>query len=208
MYGRNKTPIVYTVNNKEYNVGKLLDIVRGFVTKVNLSGNIWSIGTSFFTDATYTTLEAKMGRFFDLEDLRFAQAEFGREFPNMMAGIGNANPKGKLPYLLQLNQVVKDNKEIFDRLDQSAVLRSLNQNFWFAGYTQSDYTVKSHTLLSIYHNHRFVKDEGFMSKTEFVSKFYPNDRKRGAVEFKQLKNTLYDAYLVDKNGDVVIDSKY
>nr|DAG93331.1 MAG TPA: hypothetical protein [Crassvirales sp.] len=35
----------------------------------------------------------------------------------MMANIGNPVPKGKLSYLLQLNQVVKDNKEIFDRLD-------------------------------------------------------------------------------------------
>ena len=74
----------------------------------------------------------------------------------MMANIGNPVPKGKLSYLLQLNQVVKDNKEIFDRLDQSQVLRAINQNFWFAGYTQSDYTVKSHTVISIYHSYRFV----------------------------------------------------
>jgi hypothetical protein len=119
MYGRNKTPILWNVGGKEVNVGKTLDIVRGFVTKVNLSGNLWSIGTSFFTDATYTTLEAKMGRYFDLEDLNYAKSEFARELPSMMAGIGNPNPKGKLAYLVMLNQVVKDNKELFDRLDQS-----------------------------------------------------------------------------------------
>nr|UVX60329.1 MAG: hypothetical protein [Bacteriophage sp.] len=82
----------------------------------------------------------------------------------MMANIGNPIPNGKIPYLLMLNQVVKDNRELFDRLDQSQVLRSINQNFWFAGYTQADYTVKSHTLLSIYHNYRFVDGEGFLSK--------------------------------------------
>ena len=208
MYGRNKTPIEGNVLGYDINFGKALDIVRGFVTKVNLSGNLWSIGTSFFTDATYTTLEAKMGRYFDLEDLNFAKSEFARELPNMMQNIGNPNPKGRLPYLLMLNQVVKDNRELFDRLDQSQVLRSINQNFWFAGYTQSDYTVKSHTLLSIYHNYRLVDNEGFMSKQQYIDKFYSNDRKKGAVEFKQLTTTLYDAYIELPNGDVVVDDKY
>lgn len=208
MYGRNKTPIEGNILGYDINFGKALDIVRGFVTKVNLSGNLWSIGTSFFTDATYTTLEAKMGRYFDLEDLNFARSEFARELPNMMQNIGNPNPKGRLPYLLMLNQVVKDNKELFDRLDQSQVLRSINQNFWFAGYTQSDYTVKSHTLLSIYHNYRLVDNEGFMSKQQYIDKFYSNDRKKGAVEFKQLTTTLYDAYIELPNGDVVVDDKY
>lgn len=208
MYGRNKTPIEGNVLGYDINFGKALDIVRGFVTKVNLSGNLWSIGTSFFTDAAYTTLEAKMGRYFDLEDLNFAKSEFARELPNMMQNIGNPNPKGRLPYLLMLNQVVKDNKELFDRLDQSQVLRSINQNFWFAGYIQSDYIVKSRILLSIYHNYRLVDNEGFMSKQQYIDKFYPNDRKKGAVEFKQLTTILYDAYIELLNGDVVVDDKY
>lgn len=208
MYGRNKSPILMNAFGKELNVGKMLDIVRGFVTKVNLSGNLWSIGTGFFTDATYTTLEAKMGRFFDLEDLRYAQTEFSRELPNMLSNIGNPDPKGKLPYLLALNQVVKDNQELFDRLDESQVLRSINQNFWFAGYTQADYTVKSHTLISIYHNYRFVKEDGFLSKTQYIDKYYPNNRKKGEVNFKQLGVTLYDAYKQQDNGDVIVDAKY
>lgn len=208
MYGRNKSPILVEAFGKEYNVGKMLDIARGFVTKVNLSGNLWSIGTSFFTDATYTTLEAKMGKYFDLEDLNFAKSEFFRQLPDMMANIGNPIPNGKVPYLLMLNQVVKDNRELFDRLDQSQVLRSINQNFWFAGYTQADYTVKSHTLLSIYHNYRFVDGEGFLSKQQYIDKFYSDDRKKGAVAFKQLSTTLYDAYITNNKGEVSVDSKY
>lgn len=208
MYGRNKSPILVEAFGKEYNVGKMLDIARGFVTKVNLSGNLWSIGTSFFTDATYTTLEAKMGKYFDLEDLNFAKSEFFRQLPDMMANIGNPIPNGKIPYLLMLNQVVKDNRELFDRLDQSQVLRSINQNFWFAGYTQADYTVKSHTLLSIYHNYRFVDGEGFLSKQQYIDKFYSDDRKKGAVAFKQLSTTLYDAYITNNKGEVSVDSKY
>jgi hypothetical protein len=35
----------------------------------------------------------------------------------MMENIGNPVPKGKLAYLMMLNQVVKENRELFDRLD-------------------------------------------------------------------------------------------
>ena len=203
MYGRNKTPITINILDKEINIGKTLDIVRGFVTKVNLSGNLWSIGTSFFTDASYTTLEAKMGRFFDMNDLKFASNEFARQLPDMLANIGNPVPKGKLAYLMQLNQVVKDNNEIFSRLDQSQVLRALNQNFWFMGYIQSDYTVKSHTLLSIYHSYRFVEGEGFMTKQQYIDKFNST-----SYNFEQLPVTLYDVFVEDKDGNVHIQSKY
>ena len=34
-----------------------------------------------------------------------------------MQDIGNPEPKGKLAYLMMLNQVVKENRELFDRLD-------------------------------------------------------------------------------------------
>ena len=125
-----------------------------------------------------------------------------------MANIGQPNPKGKLPFLLRLNQVVRDNKEVYNRLDQSQVLRSINQNFWFAGYTQADYTVKSHTLLSIYHNYRFVKGKGFMSKQDFINEFYSTNRKQGEVAFDQLNVTLYDAYVENSKGDVTVDDKY
>ena len=203
MYGKNMTPILWKVGDKEINVSKVATNILNFVRKVNLSGNIWSIATSFFTDSTYTTMEAMLGRFFDADDLRFAVAEFEKQLPDMMANIGNPNPKGKLPYLLQLNQVVKSNQEIFNRLDQSQVLRSINQNFWYAGYTQSDYIVKSHTLISIYHNYKLV-DGKFLSKNEYLNQYYPNDRKAGKVAFKQLKTTLYDAY----NEDGSIKKEY
>ena len=208
MYGRETTPITKEILGKEVNISKLLNRVRSFIVKVNLSGNLWSIATSFFTDATYTTMEAKLGRFFTTEDLAFAVREYGRMLPDITANIGNPVPTNKLGFLMLLNQVVKDNRETFDRLDQSQVLRSLNQNFWYLGYTQSDYAVKSHTLMSIYHNYRFVKGEGFMSKSQFIDKFYANDRKKGDIAFRQLQVTLYDAYEKKKDGSFGVKDEY
>ena len=208
VYGRRMNPIEVNVLGREINVSKILNIVRSFITKVNLSGNIWSIGTSFFTDATYTTMEAQLGRFLNKQDLAFAAKEYSRLLPSIMSNIGNPQPKNKLAYLMLLNQVVKSNKETFDRLDQSQVLRSINQNFWYAGYTMSDYTVKSHTLLSIYHNYRFVDGEGFMSENEYINKFYPNDRAAGKQKFREIPVTLYDAYEEQSDGSTVVSEKY
>lgn len=208
LYGRKVNPIQTEIFGKEINVSKLLNLLRSFITKVNLSGNIWSIATSFFTDTTYTTMESKLGRFFNTKNLRFAIQEFQRQLPSMMENIGNPVPKGKLAYLMMLNQVVKENRELFDRLDQSQVLRSINQNFWYMGYTQSDYVVKSHTLLSVYDNYRFVKGVGFMSENEYINKFYPANRKKGKVMFSQLDTNLYDAYEELPNGDTILSDKY
>lgn len=203
MYGRNMNQVTANVLGKEINITKMATLLLSQIRKVNLSGNIWSIATSFFTDSTYTTLEAKLGRYFDKEDLQFATKEYTRRLPNIMENIGNPVPNDKLSYLMLLNQVVRDNREVFNRIDQSQVLRSINNNFWYLGYTQSDYLVKSHTLMSVYHNYRLV-DGKFMSKAEFINKYYPSDKKAGEVVFKQLEITAFDAY----NEDGTVKEEY
>lgn len=206
--GKIHIPMTFNMKGREVNVAKLLNSVRSFITKVNLHSNIWSIATSFLTDTVYTNIEAALGRYFDSNDLAFANKEYLAQLPAIMEDIGNPMPKGKLPYLMMLNQVIKDNKELFDRMYQSKTSRVLNQHYWYAGYTQADYCVKSHTLLSIYHSYKFVNGVGFMNKKQYIDKYYKNDRKRGEVEFKNLSVTLYSAYDVDKDGNVTIDSKY
>ena len=203
MYGRNMNQVTANILGKEINITKMATLLLSQIRKVNLSGNIWSIGTSFFTDSTYTTLEAKLGRYFDTEDLQFATKEYARRLPNIMENIGNPVPNDKLSYLMLLNQVVRDNREVFNRIDQSQVLRSINNNFWYLGYTQSDYLVKSHTLMSVYHNYRLVDDK-FMSKAEFINTYYPSNKKAGEAAFKQLEITAFDAY----NEDGTVKEEY
>lgn len=203
MYGRNMNQVTANVLGKEINITKMATLLLSQIRKVNLSGNIWSIATSFFTDSTYTTLEAKLGRYFDKEDLQFATKEYTRRLPNIMENIGNPVPNDKLSYLMLLNQVVRDNREVFNRIDQSQVLRSINNNFWYLGYTQSDYLVKSHTLMSVYHNYRLV-DGKFMSKAEFINTYYPSNKKAGEAAFKQLEITAFDAY----NEDGTVKEEY
>lgn len=208
LYGRNKVPIKFNIGNKEINVSKMLDIIRSYITKVNLSYNIWSMGTSILTDVTFTTLDSFVGRYFDSKDLRFASNEYAKHLPEILANVGNPVPNNKITHLIALNSIVKDSGEIYDRLDQSPVLRALNQHFWFAGYTQGDFVVKSHTLLAIYHSLRYVDGVGFMYKEEYIQKYFPNNRKLGSAHFNQLSTTLYDAYTVNKDGNLVVKSEY
>ena len=203
MYGKNMNQVTANIFGKEINITKMATMLLNQIRKVNLSGNIWSIATSFFTDSTYTTLEAKLGRYFDKEDLQFATKEYTRRLPNIMENIGNPVPNDKLSYLMLLNQVVRDNREVFNRIDQSQVLRSINNNFWYLGYTQSDYLVKSHTLMSVYHNYRLV-DGKFMSKAEFINTYYPSNKKAGEAAFKQIEITAFDAY----NEDGTVKEEY
>ena len=201
MYGRKVDPIKVNIGKKEINVSKALNNIRNWVSKVNLSFNFNTIGVSFLTDTTYTTLEAKLGRFFNSKDFSYAKKRFLQELPEMLANTGNPVPTTVVGYLMQLNQVVRDNQEIFGRLDQSAALRAINQHFWYLGYTQSDYAVKSHSLISIYHSYKLIKNNGFMSRDQFINKFYPNNRKKGEVEFDHLNSiTLIDAYEKYKDG--------
>lgn len=201
MYGRKVDPIKANIGGKEINISKALNNIRNWVSKVNLSFNFNTIGVSFLTDATYTTLEAKLGRFFNSKDFSYAKKRFLQELPEILANTGNPVPTTVVGYLMQLNQVVRDNQEIFSRLDQSAALRAINQHFWYLGYTQTDYTVKSHSLISIYHSYKLIKNNGFMSRDQFINKFYPNDRKKGEVEFDHLDSiTLIDAYEKYKDG--------
>ena len=203
MYGKNMNQVTANIFGKEINITKMATMLLNQIRKVNLSGNIWSIATSFFTDSTYTTLEAKLGRYFDKEDLQFATKEYTRRLPNIIENIGNPVPNDKLSYLMLLNQVVRDNREVFNRIDQSQVLRSINNNFWYLGYTQSDYLVKSHTLMSVYHNYRLV-DGKFMSKAEFINTYYPSNKKAGEAAFKQIEITAFDAY----NEDGTVKEEY
>ena len=110
--------------------------------------------------------------------------------------------------MMQLNQISRTNREIFDRLNESQVLRSINQNFWYGGYTMGDFAVKSKMLLAIYFNNKFVKEAGkFMSRQEFINTYYANDKETGEIMWNKNTETLYDAYEF-KNGDLTVKGKY
>lgn len=199
LYGQKKNRQEFSLFGKTVEISKPLSMLYGYTTKVNLAFNIWAMGTNYVTGQGYTDMEAILGRYYDTNDVAFAKAELFRNMPQNVTNIGNVNVKNKLLSLMQLNQVTRSNEETYNRLDNSAALRALNQHFWFNGYTAGDFVVKSQVLGAIYHSYR-LHDGKFMNKTEFLNTYYPGDRKAGLVKFNNLKTTLYDAY--DQNGEI------
>ncbi len=200
LYGQKKN--VTTIGGRD--ISKPLGSLYQFVTKVNLAFNPWAIMTNFVTGQGYTDIEGILGRYYDKSDIAFAKEELMSNYADVVTNIGNVNHKNKIMMLLQLNQVSRSNEETFDRLDQSATMRAINQHFWFNGYSAGDFTVKSQVLLAVYHNYK-LHDGKFMSKNQFLSQYYADNKEAGESAWKELKTTLYDAYDIKDDKLVVLD---
>ena len=183
-----------TVMGKD--ISKPLGNLYSVITKINLAWNPWAMATNAITGQGYTDMEAILGRYYDLSDIRFAKSELMANLADLATNIGNVNHKNKITMLLQYNQVSRSNEETFERLDQSALLRALNQHFWFNGFSAGDFIVKSQATLSLYHNYKLI-DGKFIPKSEF----------KGSKEDWNKAITLYDAYEV-KDGKLQVKQEY
>ena len=198
LYGRKKEQIKVG----KYNISKGLNKVYNYISLSNLSQNVWAMSANYVTGQGTLDMESIAGKYFDISDIVFAKKEFLQHFGHITANIGNVNDKDKLVMMMQMNQVTRSNQETFDRLDQSAALRAINQHFWYNGYTAGDFTIKSQLLMAVYHSYKYV-DGQYMTKEQYIAKYYASDRKKGSEEFKKIKEILWDAYDV-VNGELIV----
>ena len=192
LYGMRKQRT--TVLGKD--ISKPLGNLYSAITKINLAWNPWAMATNAITGQGYTDMESILGRYYDTSDIRFAKSELMANLADITSNIGNVNHKNKIMMMLQYNQVSRSNEETFERLDQSALLRALNQHFWFNGFSAGDFIVKSQATLSIYHNYKLI-DGKFLPKNEF----------KGTNEEWDKATVLYDAYEV-KDGNLQVKQQY
>lgn len=186
---------------KGKNITKFVDMVYNWTSKSNLWFNINSMATNLFSGAIYKFEEALLGRYFNTHDLAFAEIEFDKLFVKNVTSLGSKYRMNKLMALLQLNQLTISNDDVFDKLDQSAVIRAISKHWSWNGYSAGDFIVKSKIMLSVYHSYRLVQNsdgtKAFMTEQQFVDRNYPTDRKKGKTAFNTFKTTLYDAYNLD-----------
>lgn len=210
LYGKRKNQAEVTIGDKTFNVSKGLGAIYQYIGKINLGYNLWAIGTNYITGQGYTDIESILGRYYDINDISFAKRELMNNFADVVTNIGNVNNSNKLMTFMQYNQVTRSNEETFNRLDNSAALRAINQHFWYNGYTAGDFVIKSQILAAVYHNYKFVNRadfKGFMSKNDFINRYYADNRTEGENQFKQLTEILYDAYEVE-DGKLKVKDKY
>ena len=192
LYGMRKQQT--TILGKD--VSKPLGNLYSAITKINLAWNPWAMATNAITGQAYTDIESILGRYYDLSDIRFAKQELMSNLAELTSNIGNVNHKNKILMLMQFNQVSRSNEETFERLDQSALLRALNQHFWFNGFSAGDFIVKSQAMLSVYHNYKLID-----------GKFIPHSQFIGSKEDWDNATTLYDVYEI-KDGNLQVKHEY
>ena len=208
LYNIHSNPLSVTIGNKRISFNKILNSLAEYVRRINLFGNVWAMLANRLTASSYNRIESMLSRYYTKSDLFKANTEFIKEYPAIVKSIGDPFTSTKILSMMQLNQISRTNREIFDRLNESQVLRSINQNFWYGGYTMGDFAVKSKMLLAIYFNNKFVKEAGkFMSRQEFINTYYANDKETGEIMWNKNTETLYDAYEF-KNGDLTVKGKY
>lgn len=171
-------------------VTKALNKVYNYISLSNLAYNAWAMGTNFITGQGTLDIESIAGRYFNINDLNFAKKEFLHHFGTLTANIGNVNHKDKISLLMQLLQVSRSNQETFDRLDQSSVLRGLNQHFWYNGYSAGDFVIKGQLMLAVLHGYKLINGE-YMTEEQYVAT--QSDKNAARKHFKALQDTLWDA---------------
>lgn len=196
LYGKRQSQLI--ING--VNVTKLLDKIYNYISLSNLAYNVWAIGANYVTGQGTLDIEGIAGKYFNTSDLSFAKREFLRHFGTLTANIGNVNHKDKVSMLMQLLQVSRSNKETFDRLDQSRVLRGINQHFWYNGYSAGDFVIKGQLMLAVLHGYKLINGE-YITEEQYVAT--QADKNAARKHFKALQGTLYDALDI-VNGEVKI----
>ena len=185
LYGKRSEKLII----RGVDVTKALNKLYNYISLSNLAYNIWAITTNYVTGQGTLDIESIAGKYFNTKDIAFAKKEFLHHFGTLTANIGNVNHKDKVSLLMQFLQVTRNNQETFDRLDQSRVLRGLNQHFWYNGYTAGDFVIKGQLLIAVLHSYKLVNGE-YMTEEQYVAT--QDDKNAARKHFQALQDTLYD----------------
>ena len=209
VYGKRKDNVEVKLPNSKtrISVTKVLTNFAEYVRRVNLFANLPAIFTGFTTAATYSHIESILGRYYTVKGLNDANKTVLSKLPEVMANLGNPAHKDLLGAMLMYNQVSRSNRDTYKYLDQSKTLRALNKHFWYNGYSAGDFIVKSTMLVAIYKDHKLYNGE-FISRSQFISRYYPENKSEGNKIWSRMGNTLYDAYTFNSDGVLTPKAEY
>ena len=208
LYGRKKKQITFG----KVNVTKYVQLFQKWTSIRNLGLNIHPAVGGAIAASTLNAVEAAAKKYFTHRDLAFAETTFDLNLPELILSIGDPDTKNKFVQLMQMNQICKSVADSFSDLDMSQITRAVYQNAVMGHFTASDFAVKGKILLSVYNNYRLVNTPTgpkFMSMQQYISQFYPTNKKKGELEFYKTEVNLYDVFVKNsKTGIIEIDPKY
>ncbi len=201
VYGEQKRQTEITLpNGKKILVGKLVDKFNDYVRRNNLFMNLFTTLSGYIKASIDSKVEDIVGIYTTQESKWWAEKEFDKNIPAILASIGKKNVTNKFQLMMEYNNVFQDTNEIFSRLNLDTRLeRKIGSEMFYASYELTDYRTKGKLSLAIYNNFRLVDGE-FVTKKEFKEKW---GDKRSWKEYAD--KTLYNAYEIKGNKPIVKD---
>lgn len=187
-------------------IDKLVDNLAAYTRIQGISQNLNVILTGLITNKIQNRLEAMSGIYFGNEELAKATKTLLPAYVDAIKNIGKANNKNKVLCYLEFLGVVRDNEQTFSKLNQSRLLRALNQHYWYFGHEIGDIITKGKLALSVAFFNKYDPETGkFVNKNQFLRKF--KDKKKGKAAWKALNITFFDAFEV-KDNQLVVRPEY
>lgn len=187
-------------------IDKLVNNLAAYTRIQGISQNLNVILTGLITNKIQNRLEAMSGIYFGNEELAKATKTLLPAYVDAIKNVGKANNKNKVLCYLEFLGVVRDNEQTFSKLNQSRLLRALNQHYWYFGHEIGDIITKGKLALSVAFFNKYDPETGkFVNKNQFLRKF--KDRKKGKAAWNALNITFFDAFEV-KNNQLVVKPEY
>jgi hypothetical protein len=187
-------------------IDKLVDNLAAYTRIQGISQNLNVILTGLITNKIQNRLEAMSGIYFGNEELAKATKTLLPAYVDAIKNIGKANNKNKVLCYLEFLGVVRDNEQTFSKLNQSRLLRALNQHYWYFGHEIGDIITKGKLALSVAFFNKYDPETGkFVNKNQFLRKF--KDKKKGKAAWNALNITFFDAFEV-KDNQLVVRPEY
>lgn len=187
-------------------IDKLVNNLAAYTRIQGISQNLNVILTGLITNKIQNRLEAMSGIYFGNEELAKATKTLLPAYVDAIKNIGKANNKNKVLCYLEFLGVVRDNEQTFSKLNQSRLLRALNQHYWYFGHEIGDIITKGKLALSVAFFNKYDPETGkFVNKNQFLRKF--KDKKKGKAAWNALNITFFDAFEV-KNNQLVVKPEY
>lgn len=187
-------------------IDKLVNNLAAYTRIQGISQNLNVILTGLITNKIQNRLEAMSGIYFGNEELAKATKTLLPAYVDAIKNVGKANNKNKVLCYLEFLGVVRDNEQTFSKLNQSRLLRALNQHYWYFGHEIGDIITKGKLALSVAFFNKYDPETGkFVNKNQFLRKF--KDKKKGKAAWKALNITFFDAFEV-KDNQLVVRPEY
>lgn len=212
LYGERKNTIEVDLAGKQISVSKIMTMIRNYTQTVNLGWNITAIEVGFLTGLTNALLESLTGRYYSFKIFtKSTRTVLWNSLLNIL-NWGNYGYNNKLLAALEFNQISRSNPEIFNRMQLNRIGRFVSNHFWYGGYAGGDFFVKGSILTATYLEHKLISDpttgeKMFISRSQFLDRYYRDNTKHGEQMWKTYNETLWDAYEV-KDGKMIVKPKY